>query len=76
MLKSNHILFCFHYLEESTGALNVEQDVGEGSDGVGVPPHHHVRKADVVVHRDLATGNARVQTLLVQLDVLKDLQAI
>ena len=31
-------------LEHLLGPLDIEQDVGEGADGVGVPAHHHVRK--------------------------------
>ncbi len=41
------------YLEESSCSLNVEKNVWERSDSVGVSSHHHVRKTDVVVHRDL-----------------------
>ena len=63
-------------LEKTSGSLNVEQDVGEGPDGVRVPPHHHVGKADVVVHGNLAARDARVQALLVQLDVFQNLKKL
>ena len=54
--------------------MDVEQDVGEGPDGVGVPPHHHVGEPDVVVHRDLAAGNTRVEALFVELNIFQDLE--
>jgi len=56
--------------------LNVEEDVAEGSDGVSVAPHHHVRESDVVVHGDLAAWNTRVKALLVQLHVLQNLDGL
>ena len=61
-------------LEKTSSSLNVEQDVGEGPHGVRVPPHHHVGKADIVVHCNLAARDARVQALLVQLDVFQNLK--
>ncbi len=64
------------YLEETPGALNVEQDVRESSHGIGISSHHHVSKSDVVVHGDLATWHTRVQALLVQLDVLQNFDGL
>ncbi len=64
------------YLEKTSGALNVEQDVREGPHGISVPSHHHVCKADVIVHGDLTTGHTRVQALLVQLDVLQNFDGL
>ncbi len=63
-------------LKHATSPLNVEQDVAERPDGVGVTPHHEVREAHVVVHGDLAAGDARVETLLVQLDLLEDFDGL
>lgn len=48
------------------GACDVEQDVGEGLDGVDVAAHHEIRKAHVVVERDLSRCHSRVQTLFVR----------
>merc|ERR1711971_170064 len=62
--------------EHGLGALHIEQDVGEGPDGVRVAPHHHVGKADVVVGGDLTAWNPRVERLLVQLYVLQDLDCL
>ena len=37
-----------------------------------ISPHHKVAESDVVVHGNLALGNASVETLLVQLNILQD----
>lgn len=45
-------------LEHRLSSLNIEQDVREGSDGVLVPPHHHIYKSYIVVSRDLTSWNS------------------
>ncbi len=35
------------YLEHLLSPLDVQQNVGEGPDGVRVPPHHHVGKSRI-----------------------------
>ncbi len=50
-------------LEYLLGALDVEQDVGEGANSVLVAPHHHVGKAHIVVGGDLTGWHTRVQVL-------------
>ncbi len=52
--------------------LNVEQNMREGSDSVGVTPHHQVSESDVVVGRDLARRNARVQCLRTESASIKE----
>lgn len=53
-------------LEHLLGALNVQEDVGKGPDGILVAPHHHVSKAHIVERCDLTRGYARVQVLKVE----------
>lgn len=50
-------------LEHGLGALDVQQDVGEGSDCILVAPHHHVGEAHVVEGGDLTGWHSRVQVL-------------
>lgn len=58
-------------LLEVLGARDVDEDVGEHADGVGVAPHHHVAEADVVVGREVRGHDAREHGFLVQLDVVE-----
>ena len=53
-------------LEHLLGSLDVEQDVGEGADGVLVAAHHHVGEAHVIVSADLTGRHARVHRLYKQ----------
>lgn len=48
-----------------------EEDMGEGSDGVGVSAEHQVRESDVVVDGDVSSSDAREQRLLVELDTIE-----
>ena len=50
-------------LEHLLGALDIEEDVGKGPDGILVATHHHVGKAHVVEGGDLAGWYTRVQVL-------------
>jgi len=50
-------------LEELFGALDEEQDVGEGPDGILVATHHHVGKADVVTGGYVTRRHTRIHRL-------------
>lgn len=50
-------------MEHLLGALDVQQDVGKGADGILVTTHHHVGKAHVVEGADLASWYTGVQVL-------------
>merc|ERR1719278_2378495 len=63
-------------LEHSFSPLNIQKDVGEGTDGIRIPSHHHVRKPNIVVGCDLASRHPAVEALLVQLDVLQNLDGL
>lgn len=56
------------------GAANVEKNGSEALDGVNVAPKHEVGEAHIVIQGDLAGGNARVETLLAEIDGIKHLQ--
>lgn len=57
-------------------ALDVQQDSGEGPDGVRVTPHHHVSEADVIGGGDLAPWDVGVGALFVQLDAFQDFDGL
>jgi hypothetical protein len=61
-------------LLEVLGARDVDEDVVEGAQGVGVAVHHHVAEADVVVGREVGGGDTREHGLLVELDVVERLE--
>lgn len=61
-------------LLEVLGARDVDEDVGEHADRVGVPSHHHVAEADVVVGREVGGHDAREHGFFVQLDVIERLE--
>lgn len=61
-------------LLEVLGARDVDEDVGEHADGVGVAPHHHVAEADVVVGREVGGHDAGEHGFFVQLDVIERLE--
>ena len=61
-------------LEHGPGALDVDEDVGEGTYGISIATHHHVGKPYVIVGGDLARSHTGVHRLLVQLNVLQHLQ--
>ena len=50
-------------LEHLLGASDVEEDVGEGANGVLIATHHHVREAHVVERADLTGWHARIHVL-------------
>ena len=60
---AHHLIFVGGPLEHVPGPLDVEQDVGEDTDGVLVPPHHQVGKAHIVVRGDLTLWDTGVHTL-------------
>ena len=61
-------------LLEILRAADVDEDVGEHADGVGVPPHHHVAEANVVVRGEMRSHHAGEHGFLVQLDVVEGLE--
>ncbi len=61
-------------LLEVLGTRDVDQDVGEHADGVGVAAHHHVRESDIVVCGEVSGHDAGEHGLLVELDVVEGLQ--
>lgn len=54
--------------------LDVQQNGREGSDGVRIATHHHVRESHVVRGGDLARRDVRETRLLVHLDRFEDLE--
>ncbi len=61
-------------LLEVLGAADVDEDVREHLDGVGVAAHHEVAEADVVVGREVGGHDAREHGLFVELDVVECLE--
>lgn len=61
-------------LLEVLGAGDVDEDVGEHADGVGIPAHHHVAKADVVVGGEVGGHDAGEHGFLVEFDVVEGLE--
>ena len=61
-------------LLEVLGTGNVDQDVGEHADGIGVAAHHHVRETNIVVCCKVSSHDACKHGLLVELDVVEGLQ--
>jgi hypothetical protein len=53
---------------------DVDQDVAEHADGVGVAAHHHVREAHVVVRGEVGGHDAGEHGLLVELNVIERLE--
>ena len=52
-------------------ARDVDEDVAEHADGVGVAAHHHVAEADVVVGREVRGHDAGEHGFFVQFDVVE-----
>ena len=61
-------------LLEVLGPRDVDEDVGEHADGVGVAAHHHVGETDIVVCGEVGGHNAGKLGLLVELDVVERLE--
>ena len=61
-------------LVEVLGPRDVDEDVAEHPDGVGVPAHHHIGETDVVVRGEVGSHDPREHGLLVELDVVERLQ--
>lgn len=61
-------------LLEVLGPRNVDQDVAEHADGIGVSVHHHVGEADIVVCRKVSRHDAGKHGLLVELNVIQSLE--
>ncbi|KAJ8104962.1 hypothetical protein OPT61_g10469 [Boeremia exigua] len=61
-------------LLEVLGPRDVDEDVGEHADGVGVAAHHHVGEADVVVGGEVGGHDAGELGLFVELDVVEGLE--
>lgn len=62
-------------LLEVLGAGDVDEDVGEHADGIGIAVHHHVRETDVVVGGEVGSHDAGEHGLLVQLNVVEGLES-
>lgn len=59
---------------EILGARDVDEDMAEHADGVGVPPHHHVAKSDVVVGGEVGGHDTGEHCFLVELNVIQCFQ--
>lgn len=58
------------------GAVDENENVGEGLDGIGVTAHHHVGESDIVVGGDVAGSDTGKQgLLLVQFNVVHHLES-
>lgn len=53
---------------------DVDKNVAEHADGIGIAAHHHVGETDIVVSRELGGHDAGEHGLLVELDVVQSLQ--
>lgn len=53
---------------------DVDEDVAEHADGIGIAAHHHVRETDIVVCGELGGHDAGEHGLLVKLNVVQSLQ--
>ena len=61
-------------LLEVLRARDVDEDVREGADGIGVTTHHHVGETDVVVGGEVRGHDLGENGLLVELDVIERLE--
>lgn len=68
LLRDAVVLGCFL---EVLGAGDVDEDVGEHADGVGVAAEHEVGEADVVVGREMGGHDAREHGFFVEFDVVE-----
>jgi hypothetical protein len=55
-------------------AADVDEDVVEGAQSVGVAMHHHVAEANVIVCREIRRHDTREHGFLVQLDIIERLE--
>jgi hypothetical protein len=62
-------------LLEVLGTGDVDEDVAEHADGIGVAAHHHVRETDVVVGGEVSGHDTGEHGLLVELDVIEGLES-
>lgn len=53
---------------------DVDKNVAEHADGIGVAAHHHVGETHIVVGREVSVHNAGEHGLLVELDVVEGLE--
>ena len=58
-------------LLEVFGTRDVDEDVAEHADGVGVAAHHHVREADIIVGGEVGGHDAGEHGFLVELNVVE-----
>lgn len=56
---------------EILGSGDVNENVGEHADGIGITPQHHVAKADVVIRSKMRSHDAREHGFLIQLDIIQ-----
>lgn len=61
-------------LLEVLGPRDVDENVGEHADGVGVAAHHHVGETDIVVCGEVGGHDAGELGLFVELDVVEGLE--
>ena len=59
---------------EVLGARDVDEDVGEHADGVGVAAEHHVAEADVVVSSEVGGHDAGEHGFFVHFDVVESFE--
>ena len=52
-------------------ARDIYENVAEHADGVGIAPHHHVAKANVVISSEVGGHDTSEHGFLVQLDVVE-----
>lgn len=61
-------------LLELLGTANVNQNVAEHANSVGVATHHHVRETHIVVGGEVSSHNTGEHGLLVELNVIQGLE--
>lgn len=59
---------------EIFGAGDVDENMAEHSDGIGVPAHHHITESNVVVGGEVGGHDTGEHGFLVELNVIKRFQ--
>lgn len=59
---------------EIFGAGDVDEDMAEHSNGIGVPAHHHIAESNVVVGGEVGGHDTGEHGFLVELNVIKRFQ--
>lgn len=56
------------------GPRDVDEDMREHANGIGIPAHHHVAEAHVIISREMRRHHPCEHGFLIQLDIIQRLQ--